>query len=199
MKHNKGWIVWLLLLEKLIISSQFVNKTSKSSNWHSEPTTTTVFHFHILQYIIPPKHLLQIQLAFMVLVCVWVRVASASCHPSFYMHLRGDWTNESWRGNRVSIDWLRSGHHATVSRTTTQFFGRRESPSHDIRLKPLNNNFFFLYLLLFPHNPSLSVPSPCFPPLVCIVCSRLWRMIDRPQSFQRSYQFSKHVLEMQPH
>lgn len=55
---------------KLIVSSQFVNKTRKSSNWHSEPTTTTFLHFHILQYIIPPKHLLQIQLAGMVPVFV---------------------------------------------------------------------------------------------------------------------------------
>lgn len=172
MKH-KEWIVWLLLLEKFIISSQFVNKTSKSLNWHCKPTTTTVFHFHILQYIIPPKHLLQIQLAFMVPVCVCA--ASASCRPSFCMHLRGDWTNESWRGSRVSIDWLRSQHHATV--TAQQHSSLRDvNPVCTCFYQNLwvITFFFFLYLVLCPHDPSLPVPSSCLPPLM------LWCMIDRP-------------------
>lgn len=75
-------------------------------------------------------------------------------------------------------------------------------PSRDILLKPMRNDcFFFLYLLLFTLTlrflsrllvfllPS-SISSLVFPSVT---------MIDRPQSFRRSYQFSKHVLEMQPH
>lgn len=184
MKHNKEWIVWLLLLEKLIINSQFVNKTSKSSNWHSEATTTAVFYFHILRNIIPPKHLLQIQLAFMVPVCV--RAASASCHPSSCMRLGGDWTNEGWRSSRVAIDCLRSRHRATVSHATHTV--QWEAWAQCVLLKPMSNDFFFPSLPPRPFTSCLiflSSFSPLFYLFSCVshvpVCDDDWQTTVIPE------------------
>lgn len=152
MKHNTEEIVWLLL-KKLIIS-KCANKTGKTSNQQCQPTPTELcFCFTFIScYILFPWSICRKSSSRSWSVCV--------CHPSLFIHIRRDWSNErrhdNWSG---MIDW---GHSNMQQSCDTVLHGVWAAFMRDILFTPMRNEYIFLgFYTSFFSSLTLHVPSFC--------------------------------------